>query len=141
MTLPMMPPANASTPPAAKASSLSSAKPAPIVTKCWKRFPRQKMPRPVASQNPTANSIWPSPDDPAADEFMQRADGHRGWKHWLRNGDSPSVEFPEWRHYLELEPDGFLKLTPERAVHLALLHSREYQTQQEDLFLTALALT
>lgn len=108
------------------------------------QLPRLTVDTPPASRlhDPTDPDYPPMPpDDPPADQFMQRADGHSGWKHWHRNGDLPSVEFPEWRQYLQLEPDGTLLLTPESAVRLALLHSREYQTQQEALFLTALALT
>jgi outer membrane protein TolC len=108
------------------------------------QLPEQGLDRPVESRlHDSTNPDRPPmpPDDPAAHLFMHEADGHRGWKHWHRNGDLANVEFPEWRKYLPLEPDGTLKLTPEGAVRLALLHSREYQTQSEDLFLVALALT
>ena len=81
------------------------------------------------------------PDDPAADRYMVRANGMKGWKHWHDNGDAPSVEPPCWRDALSLDPDGVLMLTPDRAVALALLDSREYQSALEDVYLSALALT
>jgi len=108
------------------------------------RLPPDGLDRPPASRlfdpgNPDRPPL--PPDDPAAHVFMHTADGHRGWRHWHRNGDAPSVESPEWRRFLPLEPDGTLRLTPDNAVRLALLHSREYQTQVEDLYLVALSLT
>ncbi len=81
------------------------------------------------------------PDDPAAHRYMHRADGHRGWRYWHDDGDAPSVESPAWRAALDLGPDGVLVLTPEKAVLLGQLHSREYQTALEELYLGALALT
>lgn len=81
------------------------------------------------------------PDDPAAAWYMRCADGHKGSSHWHQDGDAPWIESPEWRKHLAIAEGGSLVLTPERAVELGLLHSREYQTQLEDLYLTALALT
>src|SRR5207302_9421472 len=40
-----------------------------------------------------------------------------------------------------LNAEGKLELTPEKAVAIGLLDSREYQTQLDNLYLTALALT
>jgi outer membrane protein TolC len=81
------------------------------------------------------------PDDPAADRYMVRANGMRGSKHWHDDGDAPSVEPPGWRNALPLDSDGVLVLTPDRAVGLALLESREYQSALEDVYLSALSLT
>jgi outer membrane protein TolC len=81
------------------------------------------------------------PDDPAAHRYMHCANGIRGALHWHKDGDAPWVEDPYWRVFLELDQNGTLVLTPERAVELGVLDSREYQTQREDLYLSALALT
>src|SRR5205823_4726960 len=81
------------------------------------------------------------PDDPAAHRYMHCANGMRGYRYWHKNGDAPWIEDPEWRNYLPLNPDGVLVLTPERAIEQALLHSREYQTQIQIVYLSALALT
>jgi outer membrane protein TolC len=81
------------------------------------------------------------PDDPAAHRYMKYADGHRGYPRWHKDGDAPYIEDPEWRNSLPLSEDGVLALTPERAVELGVLNSREYQTQLETLYLLALGLT
>lgn len=81
------------------------------------------------------------PDDPCAHVYMHRPNGMFGSKHWHDDGDAPSVEPPCWRDALPLDADGVLILTPDRAVALGLLNSREYQTALEEVYLTALTLT
>lgn len=81
------------------------------------------------------------PDDPAAHRYMHCANGMRGYRHWHKDGDLPAVEWTGWREELPLNDKGSLVLTPERSVELALLHSREYQTELENVYLQALALT
>jgi outer membrane protein TolC len=81
------------------------------------------------------------PDDPAAYQYMVCPNGIHGYRHWHKDGDAPWIEDPYWRELLETEPDGTLVLTPERAVQIGLLDSREYQTQLETLYETALTLT
>jgi outer membrane protein TolC len=81
------------------------------------------------------------PDDPAAFQYMKRADGHRNFTHWSKRGDAPWIEDPEWQHLLQLTSEGVLKLTAEQAVEVGLLNSREYQTQLETLYESALRLT
>jgi outer membrane protein TolC len=81
------------------------------------------------------------PDDPAAHRYMHCADGIPGYRRWHKDGDAPWIEDPSWRGFLDLTEDGVLKLTPDRAVGVGLLNSREYQTQRENLYLSALALT
>ena len=93
------------------------------------------------------------PDDLAAHEFMHWAYGKRGWKHWHEFGDQQAIENPCW-----LEPFGMsqevvasnmgrpallpvVKLTMEDAIDISYVHSRDYQTQIENLYLAALALT
>ncbi|MGE5192128.1 MAG: hypothetical protein ACM3U2_06455, partial [Deltaproteobacteria bacterium] len=93
------------------------------------------------------------PDDLAAHEFMHWAYGRRGWKHWHEFGDQASVDNPNW-----LEPFGLpreaveenmgrpgkwpeLKLNLEDMIDLAYIHNRDYQTQIENVYLAALALT
>ncbi len=81
------------------------------------------------------------PDDPAADRYMVRADGMHGWRHWHDNGDLPWIEDPRWRDCLQLDKNGTLELTPERAISLGLQNSFDYQTAREALYFSALALT
>ena len=81
------------------------------------------------------------PDDPAAHRYMLCADGMEGYQGWNDNGAAPNTESPRWRDGLVLSEDGVLDLTPDRAIELGLMHSREYQNELEDLYLNALALT
>lgn len=79
------------------------------------------------------------PDDPVAAVYMARPNGMKG-AHWPK----PFVDFiepPGWEAGLPWGPDGKLRLNTDVAFELALLHSREYQTALERLYLTALSLT
>jgi outer membrane protein TolC len=78
------------------------------------------------------------PDDPTSHELMHCVDGMKGSKHWHRNGDTPFVENPNWRAMLPVDETGAVILNRETVVELALLHSREYQRQLEELYLSAL---
>ncbi len=81
------------------------------------------------------------PDDPAADRFMVRADGIKGYKRWHKDGDAAWIEDPAWRDSLDLDKEGALVLKQESVVQLGFIQSRDYQTQLETLYLSALALT
>ncbi len=95
------------------------------------------------------------PDDPAAHEYMHCADGIKSYKSWHKLGDSFSVENPHWLAKYGLTPDminpatgdytGRLptleKLTLAQCVELSQIHSRELQTQIENLYLAALDVT
>lgn len=92
------------------------------------------------------------PDDPAAHKFMHCSDGRQGYKQWHKFGDTLSVENPNW-----LEPYTHLlnagdptlshgevaipEVTLQDSIELTYIHSREYQNQLEDVYLTALSLT
>lgn len=94
------------------------------------------------------------PDDPAAHQYMHWVYGMRGYKKWHEFSDLPAVENPDW-----LIPFGMSeeivaanyarpanlpqieRLTLEEAVELAWIHSRDYQTQIENVYLLALVLT
>lgn len=92
------------------------------------------------------------PDDPAAHEFMHSVNGRRGYKNWHKLGTALAIENPQW-----LEPYGIavqsgdpvdghaevklLKVSLPDIVDLAYIHSRDYQTALEDLYLSSLALT
>lgn len=109
------------------------------------------------------------PDDPAASQYMEWVYGMRGYKSWHKFGESMSVENPQWLENFGLKPDtfhdAFLKtdglttvddvprehpvgmsptienLTLAQAIELASIHSRDYQTQLENLFLSSLQLS
>jgi outer membrane protein TolC len=81
------------------------------------------------------------PDDPAAAMFMECPGGLRGSPHWERDGVTDQIEPPGWQLYLEPDERGVVRLDQDRAVEVALMNSREYQTVLEDVYLTALRLT
>ena len=89
------------------------------------------------------------PDDPAAHQYMHNANGIHGWKHWHEFGDLDHLENPMWTTYFDGEPfqgpqfplPEVKKLGFQEAVEIGLIHSREYQEQLENMYLTALALT
>lgn len=95
------------------------------------------------------------PDDPAASIYMQCADGIKGYKSWHKMGSSVSVENPMWLANFEITTDmvdpasgnyvkpvpAIKEMTLQEAIELSYIHSREYQTQLENLYLAALDLT
>ena len=78
------------------------------------------------------------PDDPASHTYMHYVDNQRGSRHWHDNGDTPFVENPAWMAALPFSQDGVIHVDMDRAVQLALLHSSQYQSELEELYLSAL---
>ncbi len=78
------------------------------------------------------------PDDPAASRYMSAPYRSRGSKVWQKRGSLESVEFDHWKNFLPQDDDGVIKLNRERSMELSLLHSREYQTAVEGVYLAAL---
>lgn len=78
------------------------------------------------------------PDDPTAHQLMHCVDGKKGWRHWNRNGSTPYTENCRWRAYLPYDDSGVVSLDRTGAVSMAFLHSRDFQTAQEEVFLSAL---
>jgi len=81
------------------------------------------------------------PDDPTSHELMHCVDGKRGWAHWDRNGNTPFVENPAWANCLPRNDEGAVVFDRLTAVQVALLNSREYQRELENLYLSALDVT
>lgn len=81
------------------------------------------------------------PDDPTSHKLMHYVDGMEGYPCWHLNGDISVVENPEWTHYLARNDRGEILLDLNQSVRLGLLHSREYQRELEDLYLSALDVT
>ncbi len=78
------------------------------------------------------------PDDPEAHKLMHRVDGKNGFRYWHAYGDTPFVENPLWEAYLPVDENGEVVMRLDTAMELAQLHSRNYQTQLEELYLSAL---
>jgi outer membrane protein TolC len=94
------------------------------------------------------------PDDPAAHEYMHWVYGMNGYKKWHEFGDLPAIENPDWLQPFGMSQDVVAanysksailpqieKLTLEEAIELSWIHNRDYQTQIENVYLVALALT
>ncbi len=81
------------------------------------------------------------PDDPTSHQLMHRVDGHKGWGHWHDNGDAPSVDAGTWLSSLPRDANGDVVLNLVDSVRVARKNSREYQTELEDLYLSALDVT
>lgn len=102
------------------------------------------------------------PDDPDAHQYMQWMHGMFGYKGWHKFGGTLTVENPQWLENFGISAEevaagyenGYSysaqtsrpvpkieKLTMGDAVELTYIHSRDFQFQLEELFLTSLELT
>lgn len=116
----------------------------------WRRQfdPRWLLPpRPVEAQpesrmfdgNDPDHTAIP-PDDPAARPFQVSRASPFEWVGWRSRGTT-DIEPLDWLTTIPREPDGLVKLSRDTVMNLALVNSREYQFQYEDLYLNALAVT
>ncbi|MFT5526669.1 MAG: hypothetical protein ACI9HK_004648 [Pirellulaceae bacterium] len=80
-------------------------------------------------------------DDPESHALMHCIDGKRGFAGWHRNGDSFQVDAGTWQQYLQRDENGQVVLKREDAIQAALVNSRDYQSELEDLYLSALDVT
>jgi hypothetical protein len=95
------------------------------------------------------------PDDPAASEYMRCANGMRGYKSWHKFGETFTMENPQWLDAFGISLDETGQVDPaqahssvelssitlQEAIELSYIHSRDYQSEIEDLYLSALDLT
>lgn len=125
--------------------------------------PRWQLPRMDVTPNVNSRFFDPynpdcpplPPDDPAAHRYMHWMNGIKGYKSWHEFGQTFSVENPQWLQGLGLSPDQLCdpsqrlgqptpkieNLTLIEALELAAINSRDYQTEIENLYLSALSLT
>ncbi|MFO0904603.1 MAG: hypothetical protein U0939_16480 [Pirellulales bacterium] len=95
--------------------------------------PRSRMFDPFAVDTP------PMPkDDPYSHAFMHEVDGKKGYPGWHYTGSTIDHDNPSWRDYLPLDQRGVLLLDSPTVMRLARLHSRPYQQELEELYLSAL---
>ncbi len=81
-------------------------------------------------------------DDDAAHEYMLAANGIKGYHGWDKQGIIEPLVFNDtWLQALDREADGSVLLNAEKAVLLGIVHGTSYQTELENVYLTALALT
>ncbi len=111
--------------------------------------PRWMIPRRSVEANPDSRMADPnSPDrslmpqdDPAANVFLRHPAGFHNHRYYDRIGKSAEIEQPDYLASLPRNEQGELELDPLNSVDLSLVHSREYQTQFEAIYLNALALS
>jgi DNA-binding MarR family transcriptional regulator len=108
--------------------------------------PRWSLPDYTINIDPRSRMYDPScpdfelepPDDPAAAQLMKCVDGMRGDACWDWYGDTAYAQNPEWDKYLPRNEKGEVVADLTQAVQLALLNSRDYQRESEQLYLSAL---
>lgn len=81
------------------------------------------------------------PDDPASHQLMHYVDDKDGFDGWHASGDAPTVDAGNWVDSLPRDENGDVVLTLQDAVHVARVNSRDYQTNLENLYLSALDVT
>ena len=99
-------------------------------------YPRSRLADPTNPDHPPK-----PPDDPSAAAFMAHPGKLRGAHGWEKDGLLARIEPGGWEQALGANAAGTVTLTQTKAAELALLNSREYQTQLEAVYLEALALT
>ncbi|MFN9881654.1 MAG: hypothetical protein ACK557_24545, partial [Planctomycetota bacterium] len=93
-----------------------------------------------ADPNCPDQSLMPQ-DDPAANVFLRHPAGFHNHRYYDRIGKSDEIEQSDYLASLPRNDQGELELDPLNSVDLSLVHSREYQTQFESIYLSALALS
>ena len=78
------------------------------------------------------------PDDPVSHALMLEVDGRTGAASWKTMGDPGALQNEAWRKILPGEQNGSVALDLKSAVRLALINSRDFQHEKEDLYLSAL---
>jgi hypothetical protein len=78
------------------------------------------------------------PDDPTSNRYMQCVDCREGSKCWRCLPRTGFVDNPAWQQYLPRNAQGQVQLDMRGAVDMALLQSPRYQTELEQLYLSAL---
>jgi len=81
------------------------------------------------------------PDDPTSHQLMNCIDCKKGEKCWKCLPRTPFVENPGWLEHLPYDEHGQVVLDLQGAVELSLLESSNYQSQLEELYLSALDVT
>ncbi len=80
-------------------------------------------------------------DDAAASSYLNRPYGFDNQSYYGQIPLQSEVETYHWLEYLDRNDDGKVILSRDSAVELALLHSREFQSRIEQIYLAALALS
>ena len=93
--------------------------------------------------DPTDPDGVPMPfDDPASHRYMHCVAAKKGYPCWHMYGDWYGLENPRWKdvltRYNEVKEDGSVRLSMNGSVCLAQVHSSDFRTQVETIYLSAL---
>ena len=78
------------------------------------------------------------PDDPTSHRYMQCVDGKKGAKYYRKAPRTNIVENPAWKSHLPRDEQGRVVLNTSDAVRMALVNDPGYQSNLEELYLSAL---
>lgn len=108
----------------------------------WKIPDRTVEPEPESRlADPNCADCGPKPlDDEAADRFTRCPDARDNGKYYDDIPTDPVLDHDHWVHHLPRNEEGKVLLTEETVVQIALLHSRDFQSQVEGLYLSGLSL-
>ena len=81
------------------------------------------------------------PDDPLSHHFMVKVAGKSGPSVWKPNTPDDTDRDAAWRDRLPKDASGAVELNLSSAMRLALVNSRTFQREKEDLYLSALDVT
>ena len=77
-------------------------------------------------------------DDPSAASYMHCSYRFTGSNYWDRFSPVSEIDHDHWRSELPVDENGVINVDRDMAIKLSLLHNRQYQSQYESLYLTAL---
>lgn len=80
------------------------------------------------------------PDDPASHKLMERVNGMRGAGSWRKSADA-ELRPEAWLDSLPRDESGQVVLNLRDTVRIGLKNARDFQTEREDLYLSALDVT
>ncbi len=122
--------------------------------------PRWAVPRTDLTPDPRSRFFDPydpdksplPPDDAAAHQYMHCVNGMKGYKSWHKLGTAFAIENPQWLAAYGIDMQGsdpvmghsqvkLLKITLPQAMDIACINNRDYQTNIENLYVSALTLT
>jgi outer membrane protein TolC/uncharacterized membrane protein YgcG len=102
--------------------------------------PVEADPRSRMADSNDPNHVPIVPDELAARQFQVSKRFPYEYRFWNKRGTTP-VEDLSWQPFVPLESDGKVLLGRESIMRLAMINSRDYQTEYENLYLAALSLT
>ncbi|MFI5459848.1 MAG: hypothetical protein ACHRXM_30880, partial [Isosphaerales bacterium] len=102
--------------------------------------PVEADPRSRMADHNDPNHVPIVPDEVAARQFQVSNRFPFEYRFWRKRGTTP-IEDLSWQPFIPTEPDGKVLLSKDSIMRLGIMNSRDYQFQEETLYLAALSLT